>query len=102
MFTRDYDSIVVMGETVIDPVDNMERDKDLGDVVTEAGYSWMTIKELIAKGEMTNSEALAVWNGETCTGGVRCYDDTAYNDFGNAKAGSGSDQRWVLILATEN
>ncbi|MEL6683698.1 MAG: hypothetical protein AAFN63_04785 [Pseudomonadota bacterium] len=102
MFTRDYDSIVVMGETVIDPADGLERDKDIGDLVTEAGYSWMTIKELIAKGEFTNSEALAVWNGETCSGGVRCYDDAAYEDFGIAKAGSGSDQRWVLILATEN
>jgi len=102
MFARNYDSVEVMGETIVDPVDGLTRPKDLGDITRDdANYDWVTIKELLAKGELTNSQALAVWNGETCTGGTRCYDDTAYEDFGIAKAGSGSDQRWVLLLATE-
>jgi len=103
MFARNYDTVEVMGETIVDPADGVTvRAKDIGDIVRdEARYDWSAIKELLARGQFTNEQALAVWNSDTCSGGQRCYDDPTYEDFGIAKAGSGSDQRWVLILATE-
>lgn len=75
---------------------------DIGDRVTSAGYNWSTIVQLIDRGELTLSEALAEFdNTGMCGGGGQdpCITDDRLKNFAIAKAGVGADQKWVLVLA---
>ncbi|MEL6681360.1 MAG: hypothetical protein AAFQ09_01800 [Pseudomonadota bacterium] len=94
MFERDYLSVSIQG----DPMN-----RDIGDLVTAAGYTWSEILQLVEQGEFTLDEVLAEFdNTGACGGGGQdlCIDDELFENFGIAKAGSGSDQKWVLVLAS--
>ena len=74
---------------------------DMGDTLNSLGYSWQDIGQMIAQGDFTTQSVLNEWaaNGSQGDGGDAdelTFSD--YLDFGIAKAGSGSDARWVLIL----
>ena len=100
MFTDGYTSILIPGE-----VNGAGLPKDIGDLVTEQGYSWSTILQLVAEGDFTLDEALtALDNAGACGGGAQdpCITDDRFEHFGIAKAGSGVDQKWALVLAEEN
>jgi uncharacterized protein YkwD len=101
MFTRDYDSVEVKDVMIADPNQGGAlRPKDMGDLANEAGYDWQDLGQLIAKGEVSTADAVARWENETCLSlSSTCYNDP-FQNFGIAKAGSGADQRWVMILAT--
>lgn len=93
MVERDYFSVSVLGDPDGD---------DIGDRVREAGYDWSVILQLIEQGNFTLDEALNEFdNTGDCGGGGQdnCIDDDRFTDFGIAKAGSGSGQKWVLVLA---
>jgi uncharacterized protein YkwD len=76
---------------------------DIGTRVNAQGYSWALIAQLIEQGDYSLSEVLAEWSDDTCdTAGTICLEDDLYQDFGLAKAGSGTEQKWVLILTEPN
>ncbi|MEJ6404586.1 CAP domain-containing protein [Yoonia sp. 2307UL14-13] len=94
MFTRDYDSIFIPG------TDNGSgAEQDIGDRVTAQGYRWDDIAQLIDKGERSLGDQVDAFSTELCDAdGTTCFERPNFVDFGLAKAGSGADQRWVLIL----
>ncbi len=70
-----------------------------GDRIAAQGYNWSTYGENIAKGQRSEAAVLDAWQGSS--GHRRNNLNPAFEDFGLAKAGSGSDTYWVLVLATE-
>lgn len=71
----------------------------VGDRVTAAGYQWRTVGENIARGQQDEEEVLRAWVNSP--GHQRNNVNPDFEDFALAKAGSGSQQYWVLVLATE-
>ena len=70
-----------------------------GDRIKAAGYNWQTYGENIAQGQRSEAEVLTAW---TNSPGHHANDiNPNFKDFGLGKAGTGSDTRWVLVLATE-
>ncbi|MEP2029285.1 MAG: CAP domain-containing protein [Paracoccaceae bacterium] len=70
-----------------------------GDRITAAGYNWRTYGENIAQGQSSQAQVLQAWTNSP--GHHANNINPAFEDFGLAKAGSGSDARWVLVLAAE-
>lgn len=72
---------------------------DAGQRIAREGYDWITWGENIARGQSDEEAVLDAW--------VNSPDhqennvDPDFEDFALAKAGSGSSQYWVLVLATE-
>lgn len=70
-----------------------------GDRITAAGYNWRTYGENIARGQSSETEVLQDW---TNSPGHHANDiNPSFEDYGLAKAGTGSDARWVLVLGAE-
>lgn len=70
-----------------------------GDRIAAQGYNWSTYGENIAKGQQSEAAVLDAW--QNSSGHRRNNLNPAFEDFGLAKAGSGSNTYWVLVLATE-
>ncbi len=70
-----------------------------GDRIRAAGYDWRTYGENIAKGQQSEAAVLEAW--QNSSGHRRNNLNPNFEDFGLAKAGSGSNTYWVLVLATE-
>lgn len=70
-----------------------------GDRITAAGYQWRTYGENIAQGQQTENEVLQGWVNSPGHQANNVNPD--FEDFGLAKAGSGGDRRWVLVLGAE-
>lgn len=71
----------------------------VGDRVTAEGYTWRTVGENIAQGQQDEEAALRGWVNSP--GHQRNNINPAFEDFAIAKAGTGSQQYWVLVLAAE-
>ncbi len=69
----------------------------VGDRVTAAGYQWRTVGENIARGQPDEEAVLQAWVNSP--GHQRNNVNPAFEDFALAKAGSGSQQYWVVVLA---
>ncbi len=95
MFDREYLDILVL-----DDADG----RDIGDIVTELGYSWALIKQEVAQGDLTVDGLLAEIESEECGGAGEdnCITDDRFQDFGIAKAGEGDGQKWVFIMTEPN
>ncbi|WP_342077651.1 CAP domain-containing protein [Yoonia sp. SS1-5] len=70
-----------------------------GDRITAAGYRWRTYGENIAQGYQSEAAVLQGWVNSP--GHQRNNVNPNFEDFGLARAGSGSSTRWVLVLAAE-
>ena len=70
-----------------------------GDRITAAGYNWRTYGENIARGQQSESDVLQAWVNSP--GHQANNVNPNFEDFALAKAGSGSNKYWVLVLATE-
>lgn len=98
MFDNDYLAVTIPGT-----VGNNNGMQDIGDRVTAYGYTWADIVQLVAQGDFTTSEAFDELNNDGNCGGPAqdlCITDSVLENFGLAKAGSGDDQRWVLVLTS--
>ncbi|MDX8354630.1 hypothetical protein [Cognatiyoonia sp. IB215182] len=96
MFEKDYLSIFLPGTTA-----PMGGEKDIGDTLNELGLTWQDIGQFIAQGDFTTTTLLDEWATNGSQGDGSAAEDLTFEDFelfGLAKAGSGSDQRWVLVL----
>lgn len=72
---------------------------DPGDRITREGYRWRTYGENIAQGQQSQQEVLDAW---TSSPGHHANNiNPNFEDFGLAKAGSGNQTYWVLVLAAE-
>lgn len=89
MYTYNYN-------TEIDP--NDPTDGDVGDRLVAQNYQWDNYEALLDQGDRSLGQQISIFNAETCTGSQLCINDPGLEDFGFAKAGSGADTRWVLIL----
>lgn len=74
---------------------------ELDDRAEAAGYTgWTALGENIAQGQQTQQ---AVMNSWTNSPGHHANNiNPAFDDFGLAKAGSGGQLRWVLLLGSQN
>ncbi len=70
-----------------------------GDRISAEGYRWRTYGENIARGQQDEAAVLNAW--QSSTGHRENNENPRFEDFGLAKAGSGSNKYWVLVLATE-
>lgn len=71
----------------------------VGDRATAAGYNWRTIGENIARGYADEAGALDGWVNSP--GHQENNVNPNFEDFALARAGSGSNQYWVLVLGAE-
>ncbi len=71
---------------------------EVGDRVTEQGYTWSRVGENIARGHQSEAAVMRGWTNSP--GHHRNNINPNYQDFGLGKAGSGSSLHWVLVLAT--
>jgi uncharacterized protein YkwD len=71
----------------------------VGDRVRREGYNWRTVGENIARGQPDEEAVLNAWVNSP--GHQANNVNPNFEDFALAKAGSGSKQYWVLVLATE-
>lgn len=71
----------------------------VGDRVTAQGYRWRTVGENIARGQRDEADVLRAWVNSP--GHQRNNVNPNFEDFALAKAGTGSRQYWVLVLAAE-
>ena len=69
----------------------------LGERVSAQGYSFSAVAENIAKGQQSESAVLDDW--QDSDGHKANNENPVYEHFGLARAGSGSDLYWVLVLA---
>ncbi len=95
MFTDNYLDVVIPGS----------GGNDIGDRITAQGYSWQTLLQLVAQGDYTLNDAMAEFdNTGACGGGGQdpCITDDRFEDFAIAKAGAGTDQRWVFVMTEPN
>ncbi|MEM7724672.1 MAG: CAP domain-containing protein, partial [Pseudomonadota bacterium] len=89
MYTRNYDSVQILGG----------GGDDIGDRVTDQGYSWEDIAQLIDRGENTTADQVAAFSDDVCDApNGTCFARNNFAHFGVARAGSGADTRWVLVL----
>lgn len=70
-----------------------------GDRIAAEGYQWRTYGENIAQGQTSQAEVMDAWTNSPGHHANNVNPD--FEDFGLGKAGSGSDTRWVLVLASE-
>ncbi len=70
-----------------------------GDRIRAQGYNWRTYGENIARGQQTEADVFQAW--QNSSGHRRNNLNPNFEEFGLAKAGSGSNKYWVLVLATE-
>ena len=70
-----------------------------GDRITAAGYNWRTYGENIAKGQSSETQVLDGWTNSP--GHHANNINPNFEDFALAKAGSGANRYWVLVLSTE-
>ena len=70
-----------------------------GDRIAAQGYDWSTYGENIARGQQTEADVFRAW--QNSSGHRRNNLNPNFEDFGLAKAGTGSNKYWVLVLATE-
>jgi uncharacterized protein YkwD len=78
---------------------------DIGDTLNSMGYSWNDIDQFIAEGDFTVQSVFTEWQTNGSQGNGSDADDLIFADhdeFGFAKAGTGADQRWVLVLTNIN
>lgn len=71
----------------------------VGQRVTAQGYQWNAVGENIARGQPDEAAVLQAWVNSP--GHQRNNVNPNFEDFALAKAGSGSRQYWVLVLARE-
>lgn len=69
----------------------------LRDRVDATGYQWRRIGENIGRGQNDEEEILIAWVNSPGHQANNIHPD--FEEFGLAKAGSGSQQYWVLVLA---
>lgn len=70
---------------------------DVGLRVRETGYRHRYVGENIAKGQQSEASVLDDW--QDSTGHRKNNENPEFEHFGLAKAGSGRDLYWVLVLA---
>lgn len=71
----------------------------VGDRVSDQGYNFSIVGENVARGYQTEESVMTGW-----TNSPDHHDnniDPRFEDFGIAKAGSGSQTYWTLVLAAE-
>lgn len=95
MFDRGYLAVTIPGTT-----GNNNGMEDIGDRVTQEGYNWASIAQLVAEGDFTMEELLADFNSVPCgnAGQDECITSSVFQDFGIGKAGEGDGQKWALVL----
>ncbi|MFQ1702770.1 CAP domain-containing protein [Loktanella agnita] len=71
----------------------------VSDRVRAQDYNWRALGENIAKGQQSEAAVLQAW--QNSEGHRRNNENPSYEDFGLAKAGSGGNTYWVLVLAAE-
>lgn len=71
--------------------------RELDDRVNATGYQWRRIGENIGRGQRDEEEILLGWVNSPGHQANNVHPD--FEEFGLAKAGSGSQQYWVLVLA---
>lgn len=106
MLNRNYLSIFDQGTTGFAGPRGGEG--DMGDDLNAANRRWDEIVQMVAQGDMTvadlNAEFLARQNTDPIEGDIGSKlqaaldTDTDFEFFGLGKAGSGSNQRWALIV----
>lgn len=70
---------------------------DVGDRVTAAGYAWKYVAENIAQGQANENVAM---NGWVKSAGHQANNiNPVFEEFGLGRSGTGSNTRWVLVLA---
>jgi uncharacterized protein YkwD len=72
---------------------------NVGQRATAAGYNWTLIGENIARGQQSQQEVLTDWTNSS--GHHANNINPGYQDFGIAKAGSGNNLHWVLVLGRD-
>ncbi len=73
--------------------------RDIGDRLNDAGYRWIDLEQLVAQGDFTTQEAYQEFEGsDGCGPATVCTLQEGFSDFGIAKAGTGSGQKWVFIM----
>ncbi len=70
-----------------------------GQRIQRAGYNWRTWGENIARGQQSEESVLRAWVNSP--GHQRNNVNPNFEDFALARAGSGRDLYWVLVLAAE-
>lgn len=70
-----------------------------GDRIKDAGYNWRTYGENIARGQQSEAGVLQAWVNSP--GHQANNVNPEFEEFALAKAGSGSNRYWVLVLATK-
>jgi len=71
----------------------------VGDRATAAGYNWTAIGENVAQGQQNENAALVAW--QNSAGHRANNENPIFEDFGLARAGSGADIRWALVLGRQ-
>ena len=107
MVANGYTSIIIPGKDS-DPDTDGIQDWDMGDTVREdLGLDWDDILQMVGTVDGTYDQMLAEWYANGSTAGSGGQDATAmagintvpgFNVFGIAKAGSGADTRWALLV----
>lgn len=70
-----------------------------GERIAAQGYDPITWGENVARGQQTEADVFAAWTNSTDHHENNI--NPAFENFGIAKAGSGSQTYWTLVLATE-
>ncbi|WP_234417002.1 CAP domain-containing protein [Loktanella sp. Alg231-35] len=105
MFERDYLSIYEMGSTGFGGPRGGER--DMGDDLNAAGLGWEQIEQFVAEGDKTVAVLFDEFSNRPIGGPIEGSIDQGMDDvlelaefefFGIGKAGSGSDQKFALLL----
>lgn len=71
--------------------------RELDDRVNATGYEWRRLGENIGQGQSDEEEILLGWVNSPGHQSNNIHPD--FEEFGLAKAGSGANQYWVLVLA---
>ena len=71
----------------------------VGDRVTAAGYTWATVGENIAVVQQSETEVMTDWTNSP--GHHANNINPAFEDFALARAGTGANLYWVLVLGRE-
>jgi hypothetical protein len=104
MFDRDYLSIYELGSTNGTAPDGR---RDLGDDLNAANLRWEQIEQFVAEGDKTVAVLFNEFSNRPLGGPIEGSIDQGMDDaleladfefFGIGKAGSGSDQKFALLL----
>jgi uncharacterized protein YkwD len=71
----------------------------VGSRAKAAGYNWTEIGENIAQGQQSQEAVMTAWTNSDGHHENNIY--TGYEDFALAKAGTGGELTWVLVLGAE-